>query len=278
MKKVVVTRENYEEVMFDLLENAYESDVREDVLRQIDADLFLAFEWKQWSKAHYSEGLEVYKSQEAEFIESLVREEKKGFVFPFYRNLSWAAVIALFVTLGWIFIQSNEQKPNEKVLANTTQIIQKAETQKDLITQTDTPHYITQTKSEIIAIADSLAINSFIESEDTTKEAIHKVETIVGIDPVKDTIDQLIAKAIKAMKPSRFKITVTESSMDDLVTSNYSYSEKRYTMADVINRKDGITLSKFLDNSTSRVVKTDNKTYIEYTAEDNSVLILTLSN
>src|SRR5215216_97394 len=84
MKKVIVTRENYEEVMFDLLENNYPKDVRENILEQIHADTFLNFEWQQWSKATYSESTETYKHAEAAFIENLTKEEekkKKGLVY-----------------------------------------------------------------------------------------------------------------------------------------------------------------------------------------------------
>lgn len=279
MKKIVVTRENYEEIMFGLLENEFEPAMREDILNQIEADTFLAFEWKQWSKANFTESLETYKSQEAEFIESLVKEDKKAIIFPIYRQLSWAAVIALFIGLGLVLYNSvDKQVQNVSLTTQNSTILPTVAEQKS---EPDTvplkfEKYTAITKKES-------RINShYFETNkpDTviTKNELLLVKETPETDLYNDTVQQMIATAIKQNKQSRFKITVTESTMDGRVTTNYSFSEKRYTMADVINHKDGITLSKFLDNGTSRVIKSDNKTYIEYIAQDNSVLILTLSN
>jgi hypothetical protein len=109
MKKVIITRDNYEEIMFGLLENEYSKEVRENILEQIHADTFLTFEWKQWSKAQYTESTEAYKEKEAVFLESLTREpsDRKGFVF-FYKPLALAASLLLLLGLSILVVRQSE--------------------------------------------------------------------------------------------------------------------------------------------------------------------------
>jgi hypothetical protein len=97
------------------------------------------------------------------------------------------------------------------------------------------------------------------------------------VPAMQDTIRRMIASA---QKQSRYKITIVEEKAGKLDDIGIKADEKRYSMADVMNHKDGITLSKFLENPNSRVItdKVTNKVTIEYMAEDHSILVLTLSN
>lgn len=285
MKKVIVTRENYEEVMFSLLENEYPKDVRENILDQIHADTFLAFEWSQWSKATYTESTEKYKEEEAEFIESLTREEdhRKGGIFTIYRPFAMAATMALLIGLALVFLNTRENRQatfakNGTIEEPELKIVQEKSENPSFIAE-NTVHNTSklnskdygkmQTKDEvqtyvnILPAADS--IKAFVVEEDYWEIRMQ------------DTIREMIAKAISKPR-SRYQVSIVEGKMDNTLESPYVYAEKRYTMADVLVKKDGITLSKFLDNSNSKIIKKNNTTYIEYIAADMSVLVLTLSN
>lgn len=285
MKKVIVTRENYEEVMFSLLENEYPKDVRENILDQIHADTFLAFEWSQWSKATYTESTEKYKEEEAEFIESLTREEdhRKGGIFTIYRPFAMAATMALLIGLALVFLNTRENRQatfakNGTIEEPELKIVQEKSENPSLIAE-NTVHNTSklnskdygkmQTKDEVQTYVNTLpaadSIKAFVVEEDYWEIKMQ------------DTIREMIAKAISKPR-SRYQVSIVEGKMDNTLESPYVYAEKRYTMADVLVKKDGITLSKFLDNSNSKIIKKNNTTYIEYIAADMSVLVLTLSN
>lgn len=286
MKKVVVTRENYEEVMFNLLENEYETPVREDILAQIDADTFLSFEWKQWSKASYSESLEPYKSQEAEFIESLVKKENRGFILPLYKKMSWAAAVALILGVGIVTYKYASTTSDVTVAGNdkTEQIKagQKDQETEGLIPKAHAPETVVSSHGTLNTVRKNKSreeINLPLLPTDAVEDS--SVAMVVKFEEkpasFEDTVKMMIANATKAQKKSKYKVSITEGTMDGSVHQHYAFNERRYTMADVMVHKDGITLSKFLNNSTSRIIKTDNSTYIEYIAEDQSILILTLA-
>ena len=105
MKKIIITEDNYENIMFDLVENNYSKDNTEDLLNQIDSDVFLKFEWQQWNKAKYDESTEVYKNNEKEFIESLLQTEDKKFLLI---GLIWRYSVAasILLLLGFYYFFS----------------------------------------------------------------------------------------------------------------------------------------------------------------------------
>ena len=78
----------------------------------------------------------------------------------------------------------------------------------------------------------------------------------------------------------RFKVSISEEAFSEIDNSDLAFKEKRYTMADVMNKKDGISLSKSLDNARTNIVEDKEKhiTYIEYIAADMSVLVVPLTN
>ena len=282
MKKIIVTRENYEEIMFDLLENNYPKEVRENILDQIHADTFLSFEWEQWSKASYTESTEKYKAEEALFIESLTREEekKKGFVY-YMLPLSIAASVILLIGIFFLLQDNPGNKPGlvESGIPEQAEDIRTPETSEaPKPAETSTAGKYRYYPSPRQPIAPERYVDSELTSRDTVIIANINNEEKPATPSIQDTIRQMIASA--QQKKPRYKITISEEKINGIAGDDFQFVEKRYTMADVLNRKDGISLSKFLQNSNSRVI-TDpetNKVTIEYIAEDHSILVLTLSN
>lgn len=280
MKKVIITRENYEEVMFGLLENEYSKEVRDNLLDQIQADTFLAFEWKQWSKASFSESTESYRKNEAEFLESLTREEKKrGGIFILHRNFAIAASLILLLGVSVaIYNRQAETVPPVDIVTTNTNIpseekaIEQAP-KTDNSTQKALPFVIAsvsarkQNQEEIVLPVQTIDSSSFILSK---QEEILPVKLLSIQEPA----------PVKELPKSRYTISITEESINGIVQTEASLKEKRYTMADVMNRKDGISLSKFLDNARTQIVEDKEKhiTYIEYIAADMTVLVVPLTN
>jgi len=304
MKKIIVTRENYEEVMFELLENTYSRDVRENILDQIHADTFLNFEWQQWSKAVYSESTESYKNNEAEFIENLTRETSTAIVFEKTENLPAEdkeekkkgflfymipmAIAASLLLLIGLYILNVQEPLNSGEIARkhgpASKGILKEDKGNQLLPSTEenpkSIHYA-ERKNDRVNIEYTKPENIEADSSPMAPKTIlvleEKKEKPKEIPTFQDTIRQMIAAA---KKQPRYKVTIVEEGADAVSDLSYNYVEKRYSMADVLNRKDGITLSKFLQNPNSRIVtdKNTNKVTIEYMAEDHAILVLTISN
>ncbi len=283
MKKVIITKDNYEEVMFNLLENEYPKDVRENLLDQIQADTFLSFEWKQWSKAQYSEGIEAYKRDEAEFIESLIKEDsdRKGFWFTMYKPM---AIAASFIILLGVSIVIFNNSNNDAVNIKLTEVKTKAKPNviaPNSDDSTESIETITAQNNEVLKRKFAEFNKSILETKLTQIDTMLKIdETAVKEEQVLVSNEVKNQPVLETVKKSRYKITIAESDMTDAMPSLASVSERRYTMADVLSKKDGISLSKFLDNAKTKIIedKTNHITYIEYIAADMSVLVVQLSN
>lgn len=283
MKKVIITRDNYEEVMFGLLENEYSKEVRENLLDQIHADTFLSFEWKQWSKACFAESTEAYRNNEAEFLESLTREEKKrGGIFTLYRNYAIAASLVLLIGVSIvIFNRQTETKTPLNITSNNSNGSSRQEVvEPALETEQSTTEEATvfrAPKSGFNSNEEVLVLQA--QTPDSSKFIATKQEEIqpVAVVLIQDAPKQLPERA---QAKSRFKISITEEPIAGIDQAEAALKEKRYTMADVMNRKDGISLSKFLDNAKTHIVEDKEKhiTYIEYIAADMSVLVVPLTN
>lgn len=283
MKKVIITRDNYEEVMFGLLENEYSKEVRENLLDQIQADTFLAFEWKQWSKASFSESTEVYRNKEAEFLESLTREEKKrGGLFILYRNFAIAASLILLIGVSVAIFnrQAEDVAPtNVTIINSNSPTVNKANEQtfeaesnnKKELPLVVTPNLEILKSSEVIELP--------VPAPDSSIFHTNKQEEVLPVKVVSiaEFTDPL---PVKVSPKQRYKISISEESIDGIEQTETALKEKRYTMADVMNKKDGISLSKFLDNARTQIIEDKEKhiTYIEYIAADMTVLVVPLTN
>lgn len=275
MKKIIITRENYEEIMFGLLENAYNREEQNNLLDQIHADTFLSFEWQQWQKASFSESTEFYKQSEAEFLESLTREEdKKGGFVIFYKPMAIAASLVLLLGVSVLMYKNATQSEQvTELLVSNTVSNQTKDTIKSLV---ELPSSL-QLKTVKARIAQSN--KALTEIFDTTVTLHPEIAPPIEQAPVMVVVEEK-STAPKVVKQSRYKVSISEESISFADNAELAFKEKRYTMADVMNKKDGISLSKFLDNAKKQIVedKITHITYIEYTAADMSVLVVPLSN
>lgn len=283
MKKVIITRENYEEVMFGLLENEYSKEVRENLLDQIHADTFLSFEWNQWSKATFAESTEVYRNKEAAFLEGLTRDEKKrGGVFTLYRNYAIAASLVLFIGVSIAIFnrQAETFSPLNISSNNNNKSSRQQVIEKPLETAQNTKEEVPVFRAAKPVFKDNEEV-MFVEAQtpDSSKFIATKQEQIQPVKVVSNE-DAPIPVPVKVQAKSRFKVSITEEPLAVIDQTEAALKEKRYTMADVMNRKDGISLSKFLDNAKTHIVEDKEKhiTYIEYIAADMSVLVVPLTN
>lgn len=275
MKKIIITRENYEEIMFGLLENAYTREEHDNILDQIHADTFLSFEWQQWQKATFAESTEFYKQSEAEFLESLTRDEdKKGGFVIFYKPMAIAASLILLLGVSVLMYKNTTQsEKGPELLVSSTDGNQRKDTIKAL------EELLANPQVNAAKIRTAQRIEALPVTHDTTEIPLPEFVSPIEQTPVMVAVEEQ-RPAPKVVKQSRYKVSISEETFSVADNAELAFKEKRYTMADVMNKKDGISLSKFLDNAKKQVVedKITHITYIEYTAADMSVLVVPLSN
>lgn len=97
--------DNYEQIFFDLLENNYTYEEALEYRRQIDADTFLSFEWKNWQSTLLKKEADEYAQAEVTFFAELenlqtsviIPKDKKRVVPIFFKYTTVAACLFLFL-------------------------------------------------------------------------------------------------------------------------------------------------------------------------------------
>jgi hypothetical protein len=69
----IITIDNYEEIMFRLVENDFDAQTRTDLLQQIETDALFKFEWEAWQKTRFVDPLESYLAESFELETKIVQ-------------------------------------------------------------------------------------------------------------------------------------------------------------------------------------------------------------
>jgi len=99
---------NYEEIMFRLVEDDFDKQTRTDLLQQIQADELFKFEWESWQKTKFADPLENYSDESRELTEKIILiAEPKSVVkkrFFYY----WAAAASIILLIGTLFLLTDD--------------------------------------------------------------------------------------------------------------------------------------------------------------------------
>lgn len=93
-----ITIENYEEIMFRLVESDFDEPTRNDLLKQIEENVLFKFEWEQWQKTRCIDPVENYSDESIALTEKIIQITKPQ-PFAGRRKMFYliaAAVAALF--------------------------------------------------------------------------------------------------------------------------------------------------------------------------------------
>ncbi|MDY0027308.1 MAG: hypothetical protein RBS33_15060 [Lentimicrobium sp.] len=99
-----ITIDNYEEIMFRLVEDDFDEPTRKQLLEQIEGNVLFKFEWDQWQKTRCTDPLENYAAESLALTEKIIQIVKTP-VFTRKRKVLYlaAASIAALITSVVLF-------------------------------------------------------------------------------------------------------------------------------------------------------------------------------
>lgn len=235
-----ITIDNYEEIMFRLLENDFDEPTRINLLQQIESDALFKFEWQSWQKTKFVDPLENYVIESRELTDKIIliaEPETAGRKqFLYY----WAAAASFILLIGSLFLLSDDFTSNSKPeIAETTKKYQTPV--KEIITTDQSqsaPVVISVQKqfrsqkeeNQTISVAEDS--NTFIPTEITLAE----IPLVIDSVPV---ISNELAKAPE--KKPRYIITIETS---DIGANFINNNELAYN--NKVNLKKVFTNTKML--------------------------------
>ena len=212
---------NYEEIMFRLVEDDFDKQTRTDLLQQIEADELFKFEWESWQKAKFVDPLENYAIESRELTEKIILiagpkpAGKKQFIYY------WAAAASILLLIASLFLMTTDfnSKPKQDVaqhvskpqtpVKNVIAPVQNINTTIDYTNREQARNQRIKNKS-LPAVVDS---NTILPTKNTLAE-IPKV-----IDSVPVNTNEL-AKA--PTKNPRYTITIENS---DIAANNINNND-----------------------------------------------------
>ena len=241
---VVIDKENYEMIFFDILEGEYSVQEEMDLLEQISNDAFLSEEWASWQKSKIAAVDFPLLSDDTQLdrmkynVDQAIQEEDKKVVPIFYYISGIAAGILLLFVFFFSF-RNNEVEHNERgvVTVETTSVVEGDSLTLESQNAPETKDQIVERKVEkkksiqrqIIAVPEESV--PLIANEPELKEQTPKDEgdeTLDVEDPKEELIAQIPFEQVDTHTNQRnlkFSVT-TEDVVREVTVFEYSYLEK----------------------------------------------------
>ena len=112
--------DNYEEIMFQLLEGDFDEQTCNDLLQQIEKDELFKFEWEAWQKTRFVDPIENYTASSKELTEKIMLiagSQTAGRKRFFYY---WAAAASILLLIASLFILMTDftSRPKQEVVVS----------------------------------------------------------------------------------------------------------------------------------------------------------------
>ncbi len=225
--KTLINIDNYEEIMFRLVEDDFDESTRIDLLRQIEADALFKFEWESWQKTKFVDPLENYSIESRELTDKIIliaEPQTSGRKRVFYYWTAAASILILIASLFLLTADFNskpKQDVKEVVLKSHTPIKTIAapvQNNNVTIAITDRKQPLNQ-KTENKSIPVVIDSNKIVATENTLAEIPPK-----AIDSIQINSNELVK--VTEEKP-RYTITISTSPIDDNVLQNHDLAQHR---------------------------------------------------
>ena len=262
-----ITINNYEEIMFCLVENDFDEQTRNDLLLQIENDGLFKFEWESWQKTKFSDPIENYSDESSKLTDKIlliaepqVTDRKRIYYY-------WAAAASVILLIGTLFLLTSDFTSTTK--PEVTEIVQKtpnpvkkgiASIQNITATIADADRKLVrnqriENKSEQV-VTDS---NTIVPTRNTL------AETPIVIDSVSVKTNALVKVS---EKKSRFIITVETSDISGSNQQDYVMAQREKVKMNKVFTNTKIFLRRKPDGEPDKII---------LLGDDNSFVCLNLN-
>jgi len=217
---------NYEEIMFRLVEDDFDESTRIDLLRQIESDALFKFEWESWQKTKFADPLENYAIESSELTEKIIQIAEPQIAGRKRVAYYWAVAASIILLIGTLFLLTADFLSRPKQEATLP------------VTKSETP-----TKDAISPVQNTTVSNAITDSKQAQKQKrnfkfrplvadsnknVPPENTLAEIPKVIDSIPVKTNELAKAMeKKPRYTITIETTPIMDNYKLNNDLAQSR---------------------------------------------------
>lgn len=231
--------DNYEEIMFRLVEDDFDEPTRAALLQQIESDTLLKFEWESWQKTKFAEPLENYSDESRKLEEKILliaENQTTSRKSLFY----WAAAATIIFLIASLFLLTSEFKsrPEQEVVEIVKELPAPLETATPPVQNQPEPidnihqQQFRNQKSE----------NIILQVSDDSSTIVPVGNTLAEIPLLLDSVQVKTNELAKAPdKKPRYTITIETS---DIGVNNLNNNDLAHNQK--VNLKKVLTNTKML--------------------------------
>jgi len=259
--------DNYEEIMFRLVEDDFDEPTRTGLLQQIESDTLLKFEWESWQKTKFAEPLENYSDESRKLEEKILliaenqTDSRKSFFY-------WAAAATIIFLIASLFLLTSDfrPRPGQEFAASSSKHLNTVKPVLNPVQNKVASIASTVRKNHQKQKTEENSMPAVSDSNTNGPDKIHIVEITKAIDSILITPPDL-AKAPE--KKPRYTITIENTNIAN-DSQQTTYLSK--------NRKG--KLGNILTNTKMRLMRKTNgePERIILFGEENSYLCINLNN
>jgi hypothetical protein len=217
--------DNYEEIMFRLLEDDLDESTRIDLLQQIESDELFKFEWESWQKTKFVDPLENYAIESRELTDKIILiadpqiSRRKRFFYY------WAAAASILLLIGTLFLLTSDftLRPKQEVAQKVSKSQNSAKTVIASVQNNTVSIAVTDRKQTRNQRIKNKEVSAVIDSITIVPADIMLAEIPKVIDSIPVKTNEL-AKASE--KKSRFTITIETSDISGSDQQNYVMAQR----------------------------------------------------
>jgi len=265
--KTIINVDNYEEIMFRLVEDDFDKPTRTDLLKQIEADELFKFEWESWQKTKFIDPLENYDNESDKLAakilliaEPQVSDRKRIYFY-------WSAAASVLLLVGTLFFlaidfTSSPKQAVPEIASKPATHVSNAFIQVKKAPLTKPVTLLRKSRNQKIVnqaipdATDSITILS-------TKNTLAEISKIIDSVPVK--LDEIVKASEK--KP-RFKITVETFDISGTDPQNYVMAQREKVKMNKVFTNTKMFLSRKPNGEPDRLI---------LIGDDNSFICLNLN-
>ncbi len=244
--------DNYEEIMFQLLEGDFDEQTRNDLLTQIEEDELFKFEWEAWQKTRFSDPIENYLDESRDLEASIIQiaePEKHHRKLIFY--ISAAATLFLLISTLFLLTADFNSKSAKDFAKIKVKIITPDRIGIASVKPTVEP--VIKHESKIPAkqrkMIESISISEIKTPVEQTENLVAEVMILKDSLPVK----AIVLAKIEEKKP-RYKVTIETTLIADINQKNNEFAQNRKGKIGQILTNPKLLFQRKLNGEPDRII------------------------
>lgn len=244
--------DNYEEIMFQLLEGDFDEQTCNDLLQQIEKDELFKFEWEAWQKTRFVDPIENYLVESRELETTIIQiaePEKRHRKLIFY--FSAAATFLLLISTLFLLTADFNSKSGKDFAKTDVQLYTLDKNAIASVKPTVEPIMKQESKlpTKQRKVIETVSVSEIIKPVESIENTIAEIRIHKDSVPIKTVV---LAKTEE--KKTHYKVTIETTQLADISQLNNELAQNRKGKIGQILTNPKLLFQRKLNGEPDRII------------------------